>query len=96
MFDWSGGGNTIRLWAKDAPPRIIEGHPPSPVRPHRPGPAYEAVIGGLVPGKEYAYEVGNPARPVPLSFRRRCREAGTDSRSLPSVTSERPANGRRW
>jgi len=68
-FDWSGGGSTIRLWAKDAPPRIIEGHAPSPLPSASTEPVYEAMIGGLVPGKEYAYQVGNPARPVPLSFR---------------------------
>ncbi len=68
-FDWRGGGSTLRYWAKDLPPRTVIGHSPRPLPPSAPGPWWEAVADQLVPGLEYLYEVGHPARPVPRSFR---------------------------
>jgi hypothetical protein len=68
-FDWRGDGATLRLWKKDAPPRTLEAHAPSPLPPSASGPWQEATADGLTPGAEYQYEVGNPVRPVPLTFR---------------------------
>jgi hypothetical protein len=68
-FNWAQGGNTVRLWAKDVPLRVVEAHAPSVVPSASPGPWREATLDGLVPGKEYFYQVGNPVRPEPISFR---------------------------
>jgi hypothetical protein len=68
-FNWAQGGTTVRLWAKDVPMRVVESHAPSLVPSASPGPWREAVVDGLVPGKEYLYQVGNPIRPETLSFR---------------------------
>jgi hypothetical protein len=68
-FDWRGTDKTLRLWAKDVPPRTVEAHAP-PVAPFSSdGPWQEAVVDHLVPGAEYVYEVGHPVRPLPIAFR---------------------------
>jgi calcineurin-like phosphoesterase family protein len=68
-FDWRGNGSTLRYWAKDLPPRTVVAHAPRPLPPSAPGPWQEATADQLVPGLEYAYEVGHPVRPVPHQFR---------------------------
>jgi calcineurin-like phosphoesterase family protein len=67
-FDWRGTATTLRYWAQDRPPRVVQSHPPTPIPPSSPGPWREATVGGLAPGVEYFYEIGHPARPVPLTF----------------------------
>jgi hypothetical protein len=67
-FDWSGNGATLRLWAKNIPPRTVAARPPSPLPVSSPGPWQEAVVDGLLPGVEYMYEVGHSERPTTLSF----------------------------
>jgi len=68
-FDWRGAGSTLRYWTKGQPPRTVSAHPPTPLPTSAPGPFQEAVADGLTAGAEYLYEVGNAARPVPMSFR---------------------------
>jgi hypothetical protein len=68
-FDWRGTDATLRVWAKNVPPLTVEARHPNPLPFSSGGPWQEAVAGGLLPGVEYQYEVGNPVRPVPLAFR---------------------------
>jgi hypothetical protein len=68
-FDWRGTDATLRVWAKNIAPRVVEARRPDPVPTSSAGPWQEAVVGGLLPGTEYAYEVGHPVRPVTQSFR---------------------------
>ena len=68
-FDWRGSDPTLRVWAKNVPPRIIEAQHPTPAPFSSAGPWQEAVVDGLLPGTDYQYEVGHPVRPTMLSFR---------------------------
>ena len=68
-FDWRGSNPSLRVWTKNAPPLVVEGHAPDPLPFSSPGPWQEAVVHGLRPGLDYQYQVGNPVRPVPLTFR---------------------------
>ena len=68
-FDWRGNDSTLRFWAKNVAPRTIEARPPALAPFSSPGPWQEAVVDGLQPGVEYNYEVGNPIRPLFISFR---------------------------
>jgi hypothetical protein len=68
-FDWRGSDATLRFWAKDAAPRIVEARAPVPVPFSSAGPWQEAVADGLLPGVEYSYEIGHPIRPPSFSFR---------------------------
>jgi hypothetical protein len=68
-FDWSGSDGALRFWAKDVPPRIVTAHPPTPLPASSSGPWREAVADGLIPGREYFYEIGHPVRPVTQTFR---------------------------
>jgi Calcineurin-like phosphoesterase len=67
-FDWSGGGTTVRYWARTEPPRTVEAHAVTPQPTSSPGPFREALLEGLTPGVDYYYEVGHPVRPTPASF----------------------------
>jgi calcineurin-like phosphoesterase family protein len=68
-FDWRGSDSTLRFWAKNVAPRIVEAHRPVPLPFSSAGPWQEAVADGLQPGAEYQYQVGQPLRPLTLSFR---------------------------
>ncbi|MFL5306774.1 MAG: hypothetical protein ACJ8F1_16275 [Polyangia bacterium] len=68
-FDWRGAGATMRYWTKGQPPRTVSAHPPTPLPTSSAGPFQEAVADGLIADADYFYEVGNAARPVPVSFR---------------------------
>jgi len=68
-FDWLGSDGTLRFWSRQVAPRTVLAHAPSPAPCSAPGPWQEAELAGLEPGVEYQYVVGNPARPVPASFR---------------------------
>jgi hypothetical protein len=68
-FDWRGTGTTLRYWTRGQPPRLVSAHAPTPVPISSAGPFQEAVADGLTPGADYYYELGNAARPVPMSFR---------------------------
>jgi hypothetical protein len=68
-FNWRGADATMRVWAKNVAPRLVEARPPNPLPTSSPGPWQDAVVDGLLPGTEYFYEVGNPVRPLTQSFR---------------------------
>jgi hypothetical protein len=68
-FDWRGTDATMRVWSKNVAPRTIQAHPPNPIPTSSDGPWQEAVVDGLLPGTEYRYEVGHPARPLSQAFR---------------------------
>ncbi|HMF42635.1 MAG TPA: metallophosphoesterase [Polyangia bacterium] len=68
-FDWRGSDPTLRVWSKGIAPRTIQARPPVPLPMSCSGPWQEAVVDGLKPATEYAYEVGHPVRAQPLSFR---------------------------
>jgi hypothetical protein len=68
-FDWRGSGSTLRYWAKNLPPRTVTAHLPRPLPSSAPGPWQEATADELVPGLEYFYEIGHPARPFTQTFR---------------------------
>jgi len=59
-FDWRGSDATLRLWAKNIPPRTIAARRPAPLPFSSPGPWQEGIADGLQPGIEYQYEVGHP------------------------------------
>src|SRR6185369_13480909 len=64
-FSWQGNNRAFRFWSKDVPPRTLQAHTPSPVPFSSGGPWQEVEVTGLVPGLEYRYVIGSPARPVP-------------------------------
>jgi hypothetical protein len=68
-FDWLGSGTTLRYWSKDAPPQTVAAHAPAPRPLSSPGPWQEVELTGLTPGAEYGYSIGEPALPMPVSFR---------------------------
>jgi hypothetical protein len=68
-FDWLGSGRTLRFWSAGAPPRTVEAHAPAPKPFSTTGEWQEAAIDGLLPDVDYTYVIGNPARPLPVSFR---------------------------
>jgi hypothetical protein len=68
-FDWRGSDGAMRVWTKNVAPRTIQAHDPVPLPVSSPGPWQEAVVGGLIPGAEYQYEIGHPVHPTMQSFR---------------------------
>jgi hypothetical protein len=68
-FRWQGSAGTLRYWSGEIPPRTIHARPPALAPVSSAGPGWEAVADGLVPGKEYQYEVGSPYRPTTQTFR---------------------------
>jgi Calcineurin-like phosphoesterase len=67
-FDWVGSGSTLRFWSDSASPHTIQAHAATPRPLSSAGPWQEAELTGLVPGGEYGYVIGDPARPLPASF----------------------------
>jgi hypothetical protein len=68
-FDWLGSGRTLRFWGSQIPPRTVQARSPAPAPFSSAGPWQEVELTGLAPGATYEYVIGNPAQPIPASFR---------------------------
>jgi hypothetical protein len=57
-FDWGGAGTLLKVQATGEAERVIEAGAPQPEPASSRAPIREAVVDGLVPGREYGYAVG--------------------------------------
>lgn len=84
-FSWRGNNRSMRIWAKNEPPRTIEARVAKPGPFSMAGTWQEAEVTDLRPDTQYGYEIGRPRLPVP-SFFRAPPEAGKSGFAFAAIT----------